>query len=167
MLSALLERASEAPCLSESEAAGVALALADHISQATLALENLKLLLRTQAQKRLVDGETCVTLRGVDPEGRYLGDVTVTFPRPQAVLTKGFSASKMESRLGKAVFDVYFETKVVLRKGALETLRERRKAGGSGEKEFGILVEAVDITEQTARVGFRPIAQGVSDVHVR
>lgn len=152
--------------LTDEEAAGVAIALADVITQATAALEKLKTRLRASAAETSLEGKV-VTIKGSDLEGRLVGDVTVTFPRAQATLNKDFNPAKVRRVLGDAVFDLYFEMKPSLRKGALEKLRERRENPSIGEDEFNTMFSAVDIAEPTARVGFRPIPQGLLNARYR
>ena len=83
MITELLDYTKKA--LSDEQAAGVALALADQITQMTAALEELKTQLRAVAEQAR-GSESVVLIRGVDSESVMVGDVTVTFPRPQGVL---------------------------------------------------------------------------------
>lgn len=152
--------------LTDEEAAGVALALADQITQATAALEKLKTRLRATAAET-VAGASVVTIKGSDLEGNTVGDVTVTFPRATASLSKDFNAARVKKAIGEETFDLYFEMKPALRKGALETLRERREDPTIEEAEFNALFSAIDIAEPTARVGFRPIPQGLLNARYR
>ena len=158
MITELLDYTKKA--LSDEQAAGVALALADQITQMTAALEELKTQLRAVAEQAR-GSESVVLIRGVDSESVMVGDVTVTFPRPQGVLSKSFNPTKVRALLGDAVFDLYFEQKVALRKGVLDTLRERKEDASLPETEFEVVFSSIDITEQTPRVGFRPISQGL------
>lgn len=146
--------------LTDEQVAGVALALADQITKATAALETLKVRLRAVASCNVAGGKT-VTLKGEDLDGKPVGDVTVTFPRAQAALAKGFNPAAVRAALGEEVFNLYFETKIVLNKHALETLRERREDPSLSEEEFTAMFSAVDITEPTPRVGFQPIPQSL------
>ena len=155
MIAELLELAKKP--LTDEQAAGVALGLAEQISQATAALEELKARLRATAEQAR-GSESVVVIKGVDSENVAVGDVTVTFPRPQAVLSKSFSPAKVRALLGDAVFDLYFEQKVALRKGVLETIRERKGDPTLPEAEFEAVFSSIDISDQTPRVGFRPIS---------
>lgn len=138
--------------LTLEQRAGVAIALADHISLASYALEKLKSQIRTDAATLAEPGKG-VVIKGVDLKGFPVGEVTVTFPRPQASLNKGFNPTL--ATLGEEVFNRYFEKKVVLKKDALETLRQRRSILGPDSPEMSIMFSAVDISEPTPRVGFR------------
>lgn len=153
--------------LSGAEAAGRALVLAQLISKATEELEELKVKLRSEARELLLHSGATVSLRGCDKDGKDLGEVTVTFPKPTPALAKNFSPLKVEAALGRETFDLYFETKVVLRKGVMDTLQERKEEGSATRMEVDTLFSAVDMTEPTPRVGFRPLTLDLSASRVR
>ena len=134
--------------LTDEQAAGVALLLASDIAKSSEILERLKIRLRDVNHGQ----RSTTTVKGVDLEGNDVGEVTITFPRPQATLSKDFSEARARRDLGDA-FQDYFESKVVLKKDVLEILRERQIEDSlESEKLFSFIT----INDPTPRVGFRP-----------
>ena len=130
---------------SDEDIARVACCLASHISIAQEALEPLKSLLRDLA----------ATQRGDETHVHYTtdaGSVSVTFPSPRYRARKGTDWDVVRKDLGDC-FDTYFVTNVKYdARKDIEAVIKVRKASA----EIPDVLQAVERTEPTPRVGFKP-----------
>ncbi len=132
---------------SAEEIARVACSLAGHISTAQAALEPLKSLLRDLAATQKDEAETHIHYN------TPVGSVSVTFPAPRYRARKGTDWGVVQKDLGDT-FDTYFVTRITheARKD-IEAVIKIRKASA----EIPDVLQAVERTDPTPRVGFKPV----------
>lgn len=155
-LKTLLKLASDAvgsPEYTLQEKAGLALELAILNRVILVALEDLKIDIRTEAEALAVESEA--NIQGVDDLGTPLGAVRVKFPPPTWKIKKKAPLERLRARVRS--YDSIFETRETteLREDWEKTLASLSKE--EQDSVFGVL----ERIETTRRVGLYPEEDGL------
>lgn len=161
-LDAVLAAAQRALVEGEEEetpvVAGVSLALARIHTQVDQALEPLKKLLRERAAELRADPSLqTVQINGVWDEALQ-GTVAVTFPVASLRISPKADLTSLRKQLGEEVFSRYFEEVVTYKVRKDFGHQLAAQAGGQLLPEINLVLAAVENTENTPRVAFRPLS---------
>lgn len=149
----LMAEAKDSASLTPARVAGLALELSSVYAQVTEALEPLKEQLREIAS---TSGENPSIIDGLSLDGEILGTVMVTFPDKQVKLARNANIEALKELLGDSFSD-YFETAVTYKpkKDLPQILAPDLKMSSTRTRA---ILEAVEYSEPTPRVGFKPLA---------
>lgn len=149
----LFEESADAMAGGDPETiAGVALDLARCNSAILDRLEPMKVKLREHARVLVEDSPGTSTIRIPGDMG---GMVTVTFPAEQLKVAKGADIDGLKEVMGDGFGD-FFDTKTTYKPKSKTPWMKMANSFAGTPETMRDLMDAIEIVEPTARVGFKP-----------